>query len=244
MTEAIKKSILFIISTVAFFGLRFAYRLRCPEIVDNYGYFERAMIQTKEQSTAATGSGLVNAYLGALSGLFRFVGNRIEAVWGYQLLMQGTAIILLVVGCYLLFGRIGAYLCAAVSAVLPYLIVSLMSISPENFLLLCCASVFLLISIIITALKKCMGLSLKREKAMSGLFGLFSKKKNTEIVDTSEVADRADEEPVLDKEIKVTYLENPLPVPKKHEKRTMDFDMEGKADDFDIQIDENDDFDV
>lgn len=244
MTEMIKKSILFIISAVAFFGLRFAYRLRFPKIVDNYGYFEKAMIQTKEQSAATAGSNLLKAYIGALSGLFRFVGNRIEAVWGYQMLMQGTAIILLVVSCYLLFGKFGAYLCAAIAAVMPYLIVSLMSISPVNFLLLCCASVFLLISIIISALKKCMGVSPEREKAMSGLFGLFSKSKNTEIVEASESTDRADEEPVLNGEAKVTYLENPLPVPKRHEKRIMDFDMEGKADDFDIQIDENDDFDV
>ena len=293
MTEAIKKSILFVVSAVAYAGLRFAYHLRCPQIADDFGYFERAMIQTKEQSIAATGSGLVNAYIGALSGLFRFVGNRIEAVWGYQMMMQGTAIVLLVIGCYLLFGKLAAYLCAAVSAVLPYLIVSLTNVSPENFFLLCYASIFLMVGILTEAFKKCEWFPKQREIlppfigflsgflcvcygvylsipvkttlignilrqeidfriciylggmiVMSGLFGLFAKKKIAKNADVAELVDKTIETSVSSEEVKVAYLENPLPVPKKHEKRTMDFDMEGNADDFDIQIDEKDDFDV
>lgn len=43
----------------------------------------------------------------------------------------------------------------------------------------------------------------------------------------------------------VTFIENPLPLPKKHVKRTMTFrlDEESGKDDFDIAVDESDDFD-
>jgi len=43
---------------------------------------------------------------------------------------------------------------------------------------------------------------------------------------------------------KVELLENPLPLPKKHVKKVMDFDDAPKKDDFDLQISEDDDFDV
>lgn len=45
---------------------------------------------------------------------------------------------------------------------------------------------------------------------------------------------------------KVQLIENPLPLPKKHEKRVLGYDVEdiGQQDDFDIDIDENDDFDI
>lgn len=48
----------------------------------------------------------------------------------------------------------------------------------------------------------------------------------------------------------VKFLDNPLPVPKKHVKKEMDFKfhdvepLEKKADDFDYPIRENDDFDI
>lgn len=54
---------------------------------------------------------------------------------------------------------------------------------------------------------------------------------------------------VTEREKKVTYLENPLPVPKKHVKKVMDFEKEVKEkesdkDDFDFAFDDADDFDV
>lgn len=49
-------------------------------------------------------------------------------------------------------------------------------------------------------------------------------------------------------EKKIKYIENPLPLPKKHVKRTMEFkfnDGQGKkADDFDVEIRDDDDFDI
>ncbi|MCM1426790.1 MAG: hypothetical protein NC118_09320, partial [Eubacterium sp.] len=47
-------------------------------------------------------------------------------------------------------------------------------------------------------------------------------------------------------EQKPRFIENPLPLPKKHEKRTMDYQYDITEDkmDFDIEVKENDDFDV
>lgn len=45
-------------------------------------------------------------------------------------------------------------------------------------------------------------------------------------------------------ERKVNYIENPLPLPKKHVSRTMDFKTDEHNDGFDIDISENDDFDI
>ena len=43
----------------------------------------------------------------------------------------------------------------------------------------------------------------------------------------------------------VQLLENPLPLPKKHEKRIMDFQVENlDEDDFDFEVSETDDFDI
>lgn len=385
MIGAIKKNILFVISFVIFVGLRIGYRLTDSMMVDSYGYFERAMIQTKEQSISLTDSGVAYAYTEALTDLFRFVGNRMEAVWGYQMLLQTVAVGLLTIGCYLLFGKMASYVCMWVSTVFPYLVNSLNRISPENYFLFFFALLFFMIAVFhsITAssgwyrnnrgeifliligflagmlsIWHCFGLSFivimttvvlinkdnttQRHKLqknvwemeklikgeeyyhdekeevmavssqlsilfagaflggfctlmkytsvtgaylktqfgwwvshlltvqnglwqemnpwvciyiggiilMSGLFGIFMKKKKQEIdgltmqEQTEEISERKEENSATEDIPKVTYLDNPLPVPKKHEKRTMDFTVDKKQDEFDIQIDEIDDFDV
>lgn len=47
-----------------------------------------------------------------------------------------------------------------------------------------------------------------------------------------------------EEEKKVKLIENPLPLPKKHVRKKMDFELDEKLDDFDFEINENDDFDV
>lgn len=48
----------------------------------------------------------------------------------------------------------------------------------------------------------------------------------------------------MSEERKINYIENPLPLPKKHVKRTLDFKLDDKQDEFDVEINENDDFDI
>lgn len=44
---------------------------------------------------------------------------------------------------------------------------------------------------------------------------------------------------------KPNYIENPLPLPKPHQKRVLDYKVEPSGhDDFDHVVDENDDFDI
>lgn len=63
---------------------------------------------------------------------------------------------------------------------------------------------------------------------------------------TEEPESRGEMETVEEKKEKkkVNYIENPLPLPKKHVKRSFDFKLDKRKDDFDIDIEEGDDFDI
>ncbi|RHV52252.1 hypothetical protein DXB46_00360 [Lachnospiraceae bacterium OM04-12BH] len=63
---------------------------------------------------------------------------------------------------------------------------------------------------------------------------------------TEEPESRGEMETVEEKKEKkkVNYIENPLPLPKKHVKRNFDFKLDKRKDDFDIDIEEGDDFDI
>lgn len=79
----------------------------------------------------------------------------------------------------------------------------------------------------------------------------------TDSVPAPEEGEAAEPEPVAGKELEVPavteelpekprFLENPLPLPKKHEKRTMDFQYEVREEmlKFDVETEEDDDFDI
>ena len=75
----------------------------------------------------------------------------------------------------------------------------------------------------------------------------------TEITLTEQPENRGESETVEEKKEekkekkekkKVNYIENPLPGPKKHVKRNFDFKIDRRKDDFDIDIEEGDDFDI
>lgn len=81
--------------------------------------------------------------------------------------------------------------------------------------------------------------------------------KAEEPVKAEEVAPKA-EEPVKAEEVvpkeketteeapKVKFIENPLPLPKKHVKKVLDYDLyvDAEQDDFDLAVDEDDDYDI
>ena len=56
----------------------------------------------------------------------------------------------------------------------------------------------------------------------------------------------AQEEPMAQGEKQIQYIENPLPLPKKHVKRVLDYPCRPAAeeDDFDYPVSEEDDFDI
>ncbi|MCM1254349.1 MAG: hypothetical protein NC321_16140 [Clostridium sp.] len=72
---------------------------------------------------------------------------------------------------------------------------------------------------------------------------VWEEKQMVKTTSTSEAQLKSAED---DREDKPRFIENPLPLPKKHEKRTMDYQYEVAQDkmDFDIEVKDNDDFDV
>lgn len=63
-----------------------------------------------------------------------------------------------------------------------------------------------------------------------------------------ETVEESEEVPVEERPVEpqVKFIENPLPLPKKHVKKILDYDreLEDGQEDFDIEIDEDDDFDI
>lgn len=74
---------------------------------------------------------------------------------------------------------------------------------------------------------------------------VFSERKTEEMTEEKDVVSLPEDEKMEEKKEneQIKYLDNPLPLPKKHVKRTLDFAID-KEDDFDIEIKENDDFDI
>ncbi|MCM1136428.1 MAG: hypothetical protein NC400_12740, partial [Clostridium sp.] len=72
-------------------------------VTDTYGYFEYAMVRIGEERPAL-GAGLSAGYAGHLSWLLKFIGNRLEAVSLYQLILQILWLVLFFAGMTLLFG--------------------------------------------------------------------------------------------------------------------------------------------
>lgn len=66
-------------------------------------------------------------------------------------------------------------------------------------------------------------------------------------VEIEEAAEIVDETEVISKEqpSKIQFLDNPLPVPKKHTPKTLDYRLQGEdGDQFDLDVSEEDDFDI
>ncbi|MGN0377251.1 MAG: hypothetical protein ACI4ED_06415 [Suilimivivens sp.] len=83
---------------------------------------------------------------------------------------------------------------------------------------------------------------------MQTVVAIFYNKRNKEDImqEAAAMEDKVEEraEDKKDENKKVKYIENPLPLPKKHEKRTLDFKLDQKKDDFDFEISPDDDFDI
>lgn len=66
------------------------------------------------------------------------------------------------------------------------------------------------------------------------------------VVVRKQITEPVEEKVVVEEATKVKFLENPLPLPKKHVKKVLDYDIEPKAgqEDFDLVVDDNDDYDI
>ncbi len=209
---------------VLFWGLAVAgsrmlyFFLKKQEIADTYGYFANAMIQMKKNDMAFH-SGLAGVYTENLSVLLRFTGNRIEAAGVYQMVLQILWIFLLFTGISLMFGRLAGIISASVLAALPVVLKSILIVWPGNFYMLN----FSLILIVL-------GMFLRRT-------GIFDKKmdERKEKEKQMQMEEKQDDYVLTEDGRRIKLLDNPLPLPKKHVRKEMDFDF---------QISDNDDFDI
>lgn len=210
------------------------------KITDPAGYFEGAMI--KEEAMQPSGFSLAMLYQNSLKVLFMFIGNRIEAVPVYHAVLQIAALLLLVAGSRRLFGKMAAFTAGTALLLLPQLFYSIDTVSPENFYLFLAALLFFILCLLI---RKLLGKTLAE---------IAVKKREKEAAETEkqiEITVEAEEKEESKSEQKtVTFLENPLPLPKKHVRKKMDFKEEAEEgawteseDDFDFPIKAGDDFD-
>lgn len=220
-------------------------------ITDRAGYFEKAMIQEGAMQPVLEFP-LAIAYQSSLRGIFLFVGNRIEAVPVYHSILQVVAFLLLVLGCRRLLGKAAAFAAGMVLLVLPGLSAGIYLVSPENFYLLLGAVFFYALCCLLQRLLgKTVAELIAEKRAVAGAEVPAEKQTVAGAEVSEEKQTVTGTEVSAEKPSTVRYLENPLPLPKKHRSRKMDFRItaeEGHSrteaeDDFDFPVKEGDDFD-
>ena len=118
---------------LAFVITRIVYYIYCNQaVVDTYEYYARAMIR-QDRVSEVLSSGMAYAYVGNLSGILAFLGNRMELLGIYQLLLQIAWMLFLFLGAGLIWGRIAQMLTGTILAVSPWILESVFVVSPENY---------------------------------------------------------------------------------------------------------------
>jgi len=196
-------------------------------------YFDLAKV-TDGQGIPAVENKAEFLYLHLLRLLFVVFGNKfIVAVW-LQILLQVGAGAFLYLALRKIIRVIPAMIMLGVMMLTPMIINRAVILSPENlFLFLISFAIYLLVIILCKMLK----FTKKKTKVESawedGTLEAQLEAMSVEVID-------------MDESPKVQFIENPLPLPKKHVKKVLDFDreLEDGQDDFDIEVDENDDYDI
>lgn len=117
-------------------GIRILYFLYGNQtITDTYEYFKYAMVQLEEKELLLT-SGLAYAYTEHLSKLLGFLGNRMEPVAVYQLLLQIVWLLVFFFGMRSLCGNKAAVASAGVLSVSFPVLKTIMQMGAENYFML------------------------------------------------------------------------------------------------------------
>ena len=234
-------------------GSRILYFLNAGKTAaDTYGYFELAVKRAWESGQGPL-AGLNDAYVWTLSWLLRLMGNRIELVGVYQLVIQILWLVLLFAGVSMLLGKKAGFLLSGALLILPWVMRTIFVISPENYYMLH-FSLFLVILGIAAGKKKNTVIAAGRGMAENNLEEDTIKTRN-KMTDTKEekTAKEQAQQPSEEEEEgyvitkdgrKVKLFDSPLPLPPKHVKKSMGFDFNGLKDDFDYQVEGKDEFDV
>ena len=109
-------------------------------VVDTYEYYAHAMIQQDRAAQYFSGdgvsSGMAYAYTRNLSGVLAFLGNRMEVLGGYQLILQIVWMIFIFLGAGFIFGRMAQMLTGTILAASPWILETIFVVSPENYFML------------------------------------------------------------------------------------------------------------
>lgn len=122
-------------------------------VVDTFEYYAYAMIQ-QNRVIEVMPSGLAYAYVGNLTGLLTFIGNRMEFLGIYQLLLQITWMVLIFLGIGITFGKISQMIMGTILAVSPWILKSIFVISPENYFMFYFSLLLLFLGVFISGVKK------------------------------------------------------------------------------------------
>ena len=122
-------------------------------VVDTFEYYAYAMIQ-QNRVIEVMPSGMAYAYVGNLTGLLTFIGNRMELLGVYQLLLQITWMVLIFLGIGMFFGRITQMVMGTILAVSPWILKSIFVISPENYFMFYFSLILFLMGVFISGVNK------------------------------------------------------------------------------------------
>lgn len=117
-------------------GIRILYFfLGNRHIADTYEYYAHSVIELGKKEPFLT-SGLAYVYTEKLSNLLGFMGNHMEPIAAYQMLMQVAWLVVFFFGMRLLFGNVGGLAAGSVLALTPWLLGTIFVVTPENYLML------------------------------------------------------------------------------------------------------------
>lgn len=239
--------LLSILWCLAIAGSRILYFFLGEQIAtDTYEYFAHAMIQTG-QSEIAFGYGPDSVYIEILSLLLRFSGNRIEAAAIFQMILQILWLLLIFISISMILGKLAGVMLSAILAALPRTLESIFVISPENFYLFVFSLILFFLAVIVAFIKKfCRRKKEEKKERQVQPAEMLVQEKSTELEKPEEeVPEEKTENSIITEDgRRVQLLENPLPLPKKHVRKEIHFDIEDFADDFDFKISDGDDFDL
>ncbi len=204
-------------------------------------YYDLAKV-TDGQGIPAVAHKTEFLYLHLLRLLFVVFGNKfIVAVW-LQIVLQVGAGAFLYLAVRKFTKVIPAMILLGVMMLTPMIINRAVILSPENLFLFLISIVIFIFAKILCKTLRFVGKKTKVESAWEdGTLEEQLEAMSIEVIDMETESPEEVAEPP-----KVKFIENPLPLPKKHVKKVLDFDreLEEGQDDFDIAVDENDDYDI
>lgn len=207
-------------------------------VVQESVYFDMAKV-AEGQGIPTSVNGPVYVYLQLLHLIFLVFGNKWEVAIWLQIILQLIAGGFLYSGVRKLTGTLPAVIMLGILMVSPLAINQALILSPENLFFLVFS---LILYICAKIIKKVLGA--RKKVAVERLWedGKMEACLEAMSMDITEreTEDKSEEVP------QVKFIENPLPLPKKHVKKVLDYDreIEDGQEDFDVEIDEDDDFDI